>query len=543
MARCLRYLGFAFANADLLLETDIDLQILFATGASKSLLGASPDSFLGRSLRDLLAPSCQSRIAEALKNLKENARLGPMRVAARRQQRGPIALSLSAYRLEGGNNLFATLSPIPARESADSPEAPLDRQTGLLASAAFPDTLTAALQASDAQPDACITLVQIDNLSEIEASMDRMGFHDLMSELGAVLKAHSNTGVAGRLGNSKFGVMHEGGTEAGEEIGRDLADIGNGVLRTTRATMSVTDLPVRSEDERRAFLHVLRHVADFDGQIGERQSCTSLLDTYNDTGLRIQGLRSSISERKLSLHYQPIVRLGTERVHHYEALLRPKDGAPAAETVAFAEELGLIGQLDLLVCEMALEALRKLPPSARIAVNLSGASLSQDSVVDQLLSMLPGTETEGARLLFEITESSVIEDLDRAARIVGRLQSAGHSICLDDFGTGAAQLPYLRALDVDYVKLDGSYVSRLGQNARDDALAAGLLRMLNGLGVKTIAERVETREQALLLQHMGCRFAQGWLFGRPTPLEDLVRPPTALKLRNGRPVGHSLSAG
>ena len=130
-------------------------------------------------------------------------------------------------------------------------------------------------------------------------------------------------------------------------------------------------------------------------------------------------------------------------------------------------------------------------------------------------------------VILEITESATLADLDAASRIVAEIRGDGHAVCLDDFGAGASSFPYLQALHIDYVKIDGAYVRRAMGERRDRQILEGMIWLCRRLGVKTVAEMVETEAQANALQGLGVELGQGWLYGKPGPDLPMPRLPAA----------------
>jgi EAL domain-containing protein (putative c-di-GMP-specific phosphodiesterase class I) len=237
---------------------------------------------------------------------------------------------------------------------------------------------------------------------------------------------------------------------------------------------------------------------------------------------RATALRATIAERRFRLAFQPIVRLDTRRAHHYEALLRPipTPGTPygePSEFIALAETVGLSETLDWAVVETACEAARAAS-GARIACNLSGLSLQSPGFRDRLCAMLEACPDLAKRLLVEITETAEIEDEPEARRTVDALRALGLPICIDDFGAGAAAFRYLRAFRVDFVKVDGIYVSNAVDSERDRGFIAAMVDLARTVGAQVVAERIETEAQAALMAELGVGFGQGYLFGRPGAL-------------------------
>jgi EAL domain-containing protein (putative c-di-GMP-specific phosphodiesterase class I) len=240
--------------------------------------------------------------------------------------------------------------------------------------------------------------------------------------------------------------------------------------------------------------------------------------------------RAMVQARDFTLEYQPIVDLGTGVTHHFEALARFGSHGPA-DSIRLAEELGLIEGFDLAVVEKALQQLRR--PGfglTRIAVNVSGASLGSNGYVDGLLRLTAAAPDIRNRLLIEVTETAAVADIEAAGRRLGALRRAGVRVCLDDFGVGSASLDYLHRLPADTVKIDGRFVRNIVDDQRSRDLVSHLVELCTDLKMTTIAEMVETEEQAAAVRALGVGFGQGWLFGRPAA-EPVTAAPQAAPVR------------
>ena len=233
---------------------------------------------------------------------------------------------------------------------------------------------------------------------------------------------------------------------------------------------------------------------------------------------RISQVRSSISKERLNIVFQPVVALGDRRLHHFEVLSRFEGERSPAELVQFAEGVGMIEELDLTVCQSVLAYMDAWQEGSelRLAVNLSGRSLGSDAFIAALQALLK-PRSDQDQLLFEITETTEIADLPRAQRVIQDLRRSGHKVCLDDFGAGAASFPYLQALTIDFVKIDGAYIGRMLDTVRDHAILKAMVGLCGDLKVATIAEMIETQAQAERLTRLGVKYGQGFLFGRPAP--------------------------
>ncbi len=246
-------------------------------------------------------------------------------------------------------------------------------------------------------------------------------------------------------------------------------------------------------------------------------------------------LRRGLEEGGLSLRLQPIVELGTDRLVEFEALVRLHDpdlGEVSPDAfVPIAEETGLISQVDHWVLDHALELFDSDPrlahdPSVRVAVNVSGRTLERPDFVSRLVVALHQHHVEAHRLVIEITESCLLGDNRAILWTLNQLRARGAHVAIDDFGTGYSALSYLQSFEVDLLKIDQSFVSRVSRgDERGTKLVGNIVRLAHDLGLRVVAEGVEQQEQADLLAGLGCDLAQGWLYGRPVPpLLELADP-------------------
>jgi diguanylate cyclase len=233
-------------------------------------------------------------------------------------------------------------------------------------------------------------------------------------------------------------------------------------------------------------------------------------------------LRRALERRELEVRLQPIEEIENGRIAGYEALVRwdhPQRGAVSpAEFIRLAEETSLIVPIgDYVigrVCDMLAEWRdRGRKPVPFIAVNLSGRQIDDPELVERILGELRKRGLPPDRLKLEITESLVL-DHARIGDLIARCHAVGMPVALDDFGTGYSNLGPLMTLDFDQIKLDGSFIKALDR-PRGVALVGVIVGMARALDCDLIAEGVETREQREILHRLGCRYAQGWLVGKP----------------------------
>ena len=255
----------------------------------------------------------------------------------------------------------------------------------------------------------------------------------------------------------------------------------------------------------------------------------------------ITQLREAIAGRRLQVHFQPIVDIGSAAPAGIEALVRYTDHygglvMPAAFLGA-AEESGLIVEVGTWVASRAAVSLSQLrrmelgPEALFAAVNVSARQLSLDDVARLVHNTLATTGLPPEALWLELSETAVMHPDELRADALRDLAEAGVLIGLDDFGTGPGSLASLRSLPVSFVKIDRTFVSGLGCNHADEVIVESIIGLAGALGITVIAEGVETEEQRSALEALGCPLGQGYLWSRPRPLVDLLpmlrhpRPP------------------
>jgi len=226
--------------------------------------------------------------------------------------------------------------------------------------------------------------------------------------------------------------------------------------------------------------------------------------------------RDAVMNGRLMAARQPVVETRSGAVSHYEILARFSGEDSPVGMIMAAEKSGQIAHLDYIMVTAAAAQLALNPdPILRLAVNISGESLQRLDVMRELCAAISAHRFERSRLIIEITESAHISDIDTAARAVSLLRALGVGVSLDDFGAGSASFGYLRALDVDGLKFDGSFLQPTETNRRGLALMRNVARMCAELGISSVGERIETESDRRLLLEAGVKYAQGYLYGRP----------------------------
>jgi predicted signal transduction protein with EAL and GGDEF domain len=249
--------------------------------------------------------------------------------------------------------------------------------------------------------------------------------------------------------------------------------------------------------------------ADMDQRLRERRAM-------------MHALRSAIERNELKLHYQPLARINGDIVG-FEALVRwqhPTLGLVApGEFIPLAEESGMIMDLgEWVLREACREAASWLKP-LRIAVNLSPTQFHHNDLVGMVHTVLLETGLSPARLEIEITESALVDDFSRAVSILRRLKLLGIKIAMDDFGTGYSSLQNLQSFPFDKIKIDRSFITNLETNPQSQTIVRAVIGLARGLSVPVLAEGVETEKQLAFLAAEACDEVQGFLLGRPGPID------------------------
>lgn len=233
-------------------------------------------------------------------------------------------------------------------------------------------------------------------------------------------------------------------------------------------------------------------------------------------------LQDAFVRREFTLNYQPQHDLSTGRIVGYEALMRwnhPQRGMiPPDEFIPIAEETGMIGQMGEWVLRQACVDARRLPADCSVAVNISAVEFMKRDFIARIAAVIKETGISPSRLELEITETAMMQDRERAAAILRELAAMGLTVAVDDFGTGYSNLSYLIDFSFHKLKIDRSFIGRMNSDPNAGAVVATIVGLSRALGVETVAEGVETQEQATLLKAAGCNIAQGYLFGKPAPL-------------------------
>lgn len=320
------------------------------------------------------------------------------------------------------------------------------------------------------------------------------------------------------------------GLDTAARIAEQALEIGGQSFRFTvcASQIAINALPGEAADLIRAAKSTLRQA--------KRRGQGSLLhfdpSFEAEAGARFElmsRLARALEEDALVLHFQPMVAFDTGRVIGAEALLRwpaERGGVGPDVFIPLAEKSSYIHAIGDLVLDQACAALRQLDAAGlgalTVSINASARQFENPAFIGHTLQTLKTAGIAPARLKIEVTETAVVENVQQLTDRLAELRDAGVRIAIDDFGTGQASLKYVHELPADLIKIDMSFVRRIGRNDRSQDITRIMIDMGHAIGAQLVAEGVETAEQAHWLRQHGCHYAQGWHFGRPMPLAEFI---------------------
>lgn len=241
-------------------------------------------------------------------------------------------------------------------------------------------------------------------------------------------------------------------------------------------------------------------------------------------------LRTALKHGEFILHYQPVIKLVTGQKDGVEALLRWKKAdkmVSPMEFIPFAEETGLIIPIGEWVVYTACAQIKDWQDRGyspvRVSVNLSPSQFAQPNLLEMVKTILKEVGLSGTRLGLEVTESTAMRDIQKNVEILRAFKEMGTYVAIDDFGTGYSSLAWLQRLPINALKIDRSFINYVPTDPNNNKLVEGIVTMAHNLGLETIAEGVEKAEQKDFLHSVNCDKAQGYLFSRPVPAEDIMK--------------------
>jgi diguanylate cyclase (GGDEF)-like protein/PAS domain S-box-containing protein len=545
-----------FENANEPIATvDLDWKLTDVNAAFVDALGRSREDLLGTKLTDYLTEEGQ-----ALSALHRDRKLAGVELATTYEQifvrpdGHEVVFEVSTRLIEEDGRpvgVQGMCRDITARKEAEGRlremaelnryQAHHDALTGLPNRLSFHDEIERAIATGSRKGPFAVVVIDIDRFKQINDSLGhRAGdilVRNLAARLDAVVPAQN---VLARLGGDEFGILLRGVSDVSggwaDALGHikavfDEPHLVDGVPVVLEASIGVAVHPThgRSVDDLLRRAEVAMYVAK---DTGRGHAVYSAGEDSNDAGrLALLGeLRRAISERELVVHYQPIVDARTNATTKVEALLRwehPRLGLiPPSEFLPLAETTGLIRPLTRYVLDEAARQCMRWDAEGcgiGISINLSTRNLTEWDLVDDVSTTLARWDVDPGRVTLEITESAVMCDPEGTKRVLDRLAEHGVRLAIDDFGAGFTSLSHLATLPLHEIKIDRSFITDLLTDAHDRAIVHSLLTLGHDLGLKVVAEGVESWDALDELRDLGCDFVQGFFFTRALPADELSR--------------------
>ncbi len=397
----------------------------------------------------------------------------------------------------------------------------------------------AAAAALAGGPPIAVGVLDLDGFKTINDSLGHLAGDQVIAEVAHRLERAAGPGIdLGRIGGDEFGVLVRDATEPSrvtavarrliaclEEplvVGGEHVRLGGSLgLAVAPKDGGNADALLRSAD---VAMYSAKQAA------GGYRFYAHEMAAANDAPLSLAAdLRLALGRGELSLYYQPLIALDTGLLHSVEALARwrhPALGFVDPESfVLSAERGGLVQELTGVVLDQSLAACRTWLDAGvevKVAVNLAARTLGDAWLPTTVGRLLEEYGVPGRLLCLELTEGGVIASPERALAVVGDLRELGVQVAVDDFGTGYSSMTYLSWLAPDQVKIDKSFVQRLGAGSRHEAIIRSIIDLGKNLAVEVVAEGVSDARTAAMLRHLGCRLAQGYYFAEPMPGEEIV---------------------
>lgn len=395
-----------------------------------------------------------------------------------------------------------------------------------------------------------VALLFID-LDRFKVINDTLGHHigdKLLIEVAARLRdSVRDSDVVARLGGDEFVIMLSGLENTGsaamiaEKLIRNIGDpcLIEGHDLYTTPSIGIAIFPNDGEDGDALMKNA--DAAMYHAKAAGRNNFQFFDARMNDAALerlKIEhSLRQALAREEFCLHYQPIIELATGRVASVEALVRwqhPEMGmVPPGSFIGIAEETGLIQPIGEWVFWSACRQLAEFNAAGfrglKMAINISALQLRNGNLPVLAKGAIEAFGLEPATLMFEITESVAMQQPEETVRILQLLHDMGVGLAIDDFGTGYSSLSYLRMFPINHLKLDRSFVHEIGQGAGSSVICDATIGLAHNLGLKLVAEGVETQAQYDYLAQKGCDLIQGYLFSRPIPADEALE---FIRLRN-----------
>ncbi|CAA6603689.1 Diguanylate phosphodiesterase [Rhodospirillaceae bacterium LM-1] len=519
----------SFCWADLLFEMDEAGKLVFATGATEPFVGKKAAELVGSNFAELFIPEELPDVQQFLRGVSQRGRFDTSILKLKRKQGLPLPVMAAGYCLDGV--FYVALRMRSGSMSSATDRVERNEKTGLVNHEAFSETASQRIkQLAEMGQKAEVSILSLEGFGDLKGRLPGAVADNLLARVGETLRANAVDGdAATQIGDNQFSLVHQNSLDMAQltaqiqELAKSADPKGEGVKIDTASLNMEGAETLTQEDMAKGLLYAMNNFQREAGKGFNLADLSTNIKTLVAKGVsEVNGFKRVVAEGKFFVALQPIIDIKNGDVHHYEALCRFNTAVPGESPyryITFAEETGLIHDFDLAMAKKVVDWLSKMPRNNnkyRVAVNISGFSIGVPQYVEALHALIKENPWTQGKLMFEITESSRMSDLEAANSFIQALRKKGHHVCLDDFGAGAASFQYLSALEVDVVKIDGSAVKNAQKAPKGRAFLSALTELCTRLGVETIAEMIDTPETLSFVRDCRCDYVQGFLFGKPS---------------------------
>ena len=544
-----RYRQLIESTADAVIGTSATGEVVSWNPSATQLYGRTAEQAVGVDLASLLPTMTASGVQDVLRQVRAGRTLTDLETRVERPDGTVVEVSLTISPVRDGVGDVVGISAI-GRDTSErhrmqralEHQALHDALTGLPNRALFVDRLEHALAVAErGGHTVAVLFLDLDQFKMVNDASGHQVGDQLLVLVAERLRAAVRPGdTVARFGGDEFVLLCE---QADAEMASDVADRVlealaepfelSGARLYATASLGVAVSPPADATTLLRQADAAMYEAKSAGRGRVQRFDASMSIRVEGRLALVNDLREALRAGDLELHYQPIVELSSGRLLAVEALSRwhhrVRGWVGPDAFVPLAEETGLIGLLDRWALGQAcLDAERALgsgllPPDGYVAVNLSAHDIGQARMEEFVIEAVQaaGGGFSYDSLAAEVTESVLMADTERSKRGLQALRDLGVRIAIDDFGTGYSSLAYLRRFPATHLKIDRAFIQGIAHSTEDLAIVTSVVQLAAAVGLETVAEGVETTEQRDLLLAMGCRAAQGWLWSRALPYDEL----------------------
>jgi diguanylate cyclase (GGDEF)-like protein/PAS domain S-box-containing protein len=560
-----RFRSLVQNSSDVTTVIEPDTTIKYQTPSVERVLGYRPSALLGTKLIELVHPDDAAHMAAWCRRTSKRLSGNPVvEWRMRRRDGSYVYVETMSSDLLGNDavrGIVLTSRDVTERKVLEDQlrhQAFHDPLTDLANRALFTDRVEHALARRSGASDApAVLFVDLDDFKAVNDSLGHSAGDDVLRAVGRrLLSCIRSEDTVARLGGDEFGILLDGSNDEAEAL--EVAErIKNSVsepysIDGQEVTVGASIGIAHGKTSTGEAGDLLRNadVAMYMAKGGGKSSC-EVFDPRAHRAMRDRfvlksDLQRAVARQEFTLRYQPVLALDTGRVTGMEALIRwerPQHGVVSpAEFIPLAEESGLIVPMGAWVLEEACRRLaswqaERPDQPLSMSVNLSGRQLQHPDIVEHVATAMSKAGVAPSSLTLEITESVLMEDTDKILAKLRALKALGVQLAIDDFGTGYSSLSYLHQFPFDILKIDKAFVGRHGDGRDESPLAQAIIELARTLGLRTVAEGIESPEQLDKLHSLGCELGQGYLFAaplEPAAMETFLASPSPIELQ---PVG------